>query len=190
MYILSLIATSVLITPLNQQLCMERDRPTINRKLLVLPFHSGYMGMHLVAGQFATYHNVLNCGKANRHGTNNNKIPTHSPELSRKLTGYLIFTLLLAGDVHTNPSPPVRDVDGDRCQLTTHAVNSPAVPNGAMSCIGCVPAAGGDHLVIEVNRLGEFSADPSTRKICSIESCPKRRGKFKRALLIFTMYPR
>lgn len=97
----------------------------------------GYKPTHiwLPGGQFALYRNVLNNGKVAIQNTTSNKIISHkAPQLLRKLSGYLLLTLLLAGDVHLNPGPVERDVGPNhRAALTEINRQYPGLENRTMS---------------------------------------------------------
>ena len=116
--------------------------------------------MRLTTGQFATYYSVLNQGKANLHNIKYKNRTTKSPKVSWKFTGYLLFALLLVGDVHANPGPTVRDMDRDQYHSTANAANSPSCLDGNASYVGYT-GPGDDHYATEVNGLGVFSANPS-----------------------------
>ncbi|KAL7390219.1 hypothetical protein ABVT39_017275 [Epinephelus coioides] len=85
-----------------------------------LPSSSQYFPLqpqhHVAVGQFALYCNALNNGKSTIASTTSkdNAIKCKSPKLLWKLSGYLLFTLLLARDVQLNPGPTAGDVGPNR----------------------------------------------------------------------------
>lgn len=124
---------------------------------LTSPLHCAYTGTCLSVGQFVLYCNVLNNGKST--------IPCATSKVSAikrkswELSGYLLLTLLLAGDVQLNPGPIVGAVGPDRHHPVAPAEAMHHYPGLDNITPGYEFTTYSDLVTTEAGNMGEFSAD-------------------------------